>query len=39
VATKLRKNGNKQALQCKPKGRRKIGHQKKRRKDQLHLEG
>jgi len=30
---------SKQALQCKPKGRRNIGRPRKRWRDQLHLEG
>jgi hypothetical protein len=29
----------KQALKCRPKGKRSIGHPRKRWKDQLHLEG
>jgi len=41
VATTCAEDGHripKQALQCKPKGRRNIGRQRKRWRDQLHLE-
>jgi hypothetical protein len=39
VAATRRKNGRRQALKYRPKGKRSIGRPRKRWKDQLHLEG